>query len=123
VAAAIAIGAVAIASVPAAVAIDGAPVDPGSARFFPSIGYGAILVVGGLSAAVMIAAASLHWMRTRMMARWLVWLGFVCALALLFSVIFIPMIALPLWALVVAIVMLSRPMSVTTTMTPQPSMS
>jgi hypothetical protein len=56
----------------------------------------------------MIAAVSFDWLRNKAMAAWLCWFGFVCALALLAAVIFIPMVALPLWAIVVGVVLLTR---------------
>jgi hypothetical protein len=107
-AAAFAIGAVAIATVGAEAWINDTPVDAGVARFIPSIGYGAILIVGGLAAATMIATISADWQRNETMPNWLCWLGYLCAAVLLVGVFFIPMIALVLWALVVGVVLLSR---------------
>ena len=72
------------------------------------LGFGTLLIVGGLAAAAMIAAISVHWMRTKEMPTWVPWLGYVCALVLLFAIVFLPMAALPLWAVVVGIVMLTR---------------
>jgi hypothetical protein len=105
---AFAFGSVAFATVGVENMMSDAPIDPGVARFLPSLGYGTILVVGGLAAALMVGAASLDWQRSRAMPNWLCWLGFVFAVVLLFSILFIPMIALILWALIVGIVLLSR---------------
>lgn len=108
VAAAVAIGIFAIAAVGAGAKFDDAPVDAGAARFLPDVGYGAIFVLGGLAGSAMVGSASLHWLRTRTMPMWLVWFGFLCAVALLFGVVFIPMVALPLWAIAVGVVLLLR---------------
>jgi hypothetical protein len=107
-AAAFAIGRVALSAVSASAKFDSSPIDPGVARFMQGLGFGTVLVVGGLAAAAMIAAISIHWMRTKEMPAWVPWLGYLCAIILLFGVIFLPMIALPVWALVVGIVLLTR---------------
>ena len=103
----IAIGGFAIAACSAGVLFDDITVDPGSARFLPSVGYGAVLVGGGLAGAFVIAVSSVVALRDRAFASWLAWLGFVCALALLAGVVFLPMIALPLWVLLASILFLT----------------
>lgn len=40
--------------------------------------------------------------------RWFAWLGFLCALALVLSLLFITMIALPIWLIVASGLMLTR---------------
>lgn len=107
-AAAFAIGSVAFVTVGAEALINDTPVDAGVARFLPSLGYGTVLVVGGLAAAVMIAAISADWQRDRTMPSWLCWLGYFCAVVLLAGVVFIPMIAMVLWAVVAGVVLLTR---------------
>lgn len=96
-------GAFAIAACSASIKFDDVSVDPGVARFLPSVGYGAILVGGGLTGAFVIAVSSLVALRDNAFAAWLSWLGFVCALALLVAVMFMPMIALPIWILLVSV--------------------
>ena len=44
-------------------------------------------------------------MRTGILPKWLGWLGFVAAVVLLFGVVFIPMIALPIWLLAASVVL------------------
>jgi len=66
------------------------------------------LIVGGLATSAMIAAISTDWHRNKAMPIWLCWLGYVCAVVLLGGVVFIPMIAMVLWAIVVGVVLLSR---------------
>ncbi len=84
------------------------PVEAVAARNIPGIGFAITLLFGGIVAAAMIASISLHWRHTREMPSWVVWLGFAAAFILLLSVEFLPMAALPLWALVVGIVLLRR---------------
>jgi hypothetical protein len=43
--------------------------------------------------------------RTGVLPRWLAWLGFICGVVLLFGVIFLPMIALPVWLIAMSIVL------------------
>lgn len=81
-------------------------------RMFPQFGYGLMLLAGGLSAAASVAAASWAILRTGAFARWLGWLGIVCAFILLFGVFFMPMIALPIWVLAASIVLWRRPLAV-----------
>lgn len=102
-AACIAIGAFAIASCSAQAKFDGIQVDPGVARFLPSVGYGAILVGGALSGAYIIAVSSLVALREHAFAAWLAWLGLVCAALLLGGIVFLPMAALPVWFFVASI--------------------
>jgi hypothetical protein len=108
-AAAFAIGSVALAAVGAEALInEDTPIDAGVARFLPSLGFGTILVVGGLAASAMIAAISADWQKRGTMPNWLCWLGYVCAVILLAGVMFIPMIALIIWAIATGIVLLTR---------------
>jgi hypothetical protein len=69
------------------------------ARFLPQLGYGAILIFAMFGAIALIDATSIVIMRTGVLPRWLAWLGFVCAIVLLFGAVFLPMVALPIWLL------------------------
>jgi hypothetical protein len=101
--------AVSLAAVAAGAAFQDAPVDAGVARFLEQIGFGAFLVAGLLSAALLIATTSMVTLRTGALARWTAWLGLVFALILLFGVVFITGLALPLWVLVIsAVTMMQR---------------
>jgi hypothetical protein len=105
----IAMGAFALAGVSVESYFSGDPVDPGVARFLPSVGYGSILVLGGLASALMIVCVSVSALRANsVLPAWFGWFGFVCAIALLFAVIFLPMFALPLWAIVASILLFMR---------------
>ncbi|HEV8299269.1 MAG TPA: hypothetical protein VGQ20_18310 [Acidimicrobiales bacterium] len=71
-----------------------------------SIGYGSILVGAAISFAAAIAIASTALRNA--MPRWFTIAGFVAAIVLLASVIFIPIVVLPLWVLGASILMLRR---------------
>lgn len=83
---------------PAQFAMDSAlepPTDIASIVMISSIGYGLGLVAAMLAMAVLIALVSFE-LRSGS-ATWFVVLSWVCAVALLCAVIFLPMIALPIW--------------------------
>jgi hypothetical protein len=79
------------------------------ARFVPSAGFGAILIYGMFGAIALIDATSVVIWRTGVLPRWLAWLGFVAGVLLLFGVVFLPMIALPIWLIAASIVLYRRP--------------
>lgn len=70
-------------------------------------GMAFVLLAGGLSAALALAAVSLLIMREDG-PRWLAVLGFIAAICCIFGVVFIPMIALPIWMICASIVLLTR---------------
>lgn len=72
------------------------------------IGFGVTLLGGGWAAVLLVGATSLAVRGTALLPRWLVTAGYVAAVLLLVSVIFIPFVLLPLWVLAVSIVMLRR---------------
>ena len=78
-------------------------------RFLPQVGYPAILVFAMFGAIAMIDATSVVAMRTGILPRWLAWLGFLCTVVLLFAVVFLPMIALPIWLLAASFVLFKLP--------------
>jgi hypothetical protein len=109
------IGALCIASISGAVEFGGADV-PGSADFgiqFEQLGVAILLLGGGLSAAAVIATISELAREAGSWPRWLVWFGFICAVALLFTPAFVPLVAAPLWGLVTGITLLARARSLT----------
>jgi hypothetical protein len=61
------------------------------------------------AAIAMIDATSVAALRTGILPRWFAWLGFVCAVVLLFAVVFLPMIALPIWLLCASLVFFKLP--------------
>jgi hypothetical protein len=78
-------------------------IDPSLMRLLPQLGFGLLLIFGALSAAACIGAASWAILRTGTLPAWLGWLGVVAAIALLFAVIFLPLIALPIWVLAASV--------------------
>lgn len=99
-----------VASTAGAIVFGGTPdvKDADVARFVPQIGFGIILVGGMFAAIVMILSTSIIVLRTRVLPTWYGWFGVVASVALVFGAFFIPAIALPLWALIGGVLMLSR---------------
>jgi hypothetical protein len=77
--------------------------------WFGSLGDISLLIHGMFAAIVVIVATSLLALRTAALPRWLAWTGFACAFLLVFSVVFMPMIALPIWAVATGVAMLRHP--------------
>ena len=105
------VGGAALAAVPAAQAFGGEP--PLSvadvARIVPNIGFGAILLFGAFGAIALIVATSILVIRTGILPKWFAWLGFAASVALLFGVLFIPMVALPIWLLAGSVILFRLP--------------
>ena len=104
-------GAMCLAAVPAGMALGGvrAPEGGDVINFMQSAGYGMILVGGMLFAATTIVATSLVSMRTGALPRWSAWLGYLCALALLFAVVWLPQVALLVWVVAISVLLLRAP--------------
>jgi hypothetical protein len=104
------VGGAALAAVPAGESIGGSPLSNADvARFFPSLGFGSILIFSMFGAIALIDATSVVIMRTGVLPRWLAWLGFVCGVTLLFGVAFLPVIALPIWLIASGIALIRHP--------------
>lgn len=82
------------------------------ARIVPGVGFGAILLFGAFGAIALIGATSIVSMRTGVLPTWFAWLGIVAIIALLFGVVFLPLIALPIWLLVGSVVLFRSPPAV-----------
>jgi hypothetical protein len=119
----VSIGGLALASVPASMSFaeNHVAVGADTIEILMSLGYGAILVGGMLSAAVMIFTISVLTLRTAALPRWSAWVGFLAAIALLFAVIWIPQIALLIWTLCVSGAMLARRAETTEAAVPTPT--
>ena len=72
------------------------------------MGYAMILLGGGFAAAVLVLATSIISLQTGVLPQWLAWGGILAAIVLLFSVFFLPMVALLIWVLAVSGVLLVR---------------
>ena len=117
------LGGAALAAVPAAQAFGGEPPlnVADVARIVPNIGFGAILLFGAFGAIALIVATSILVARTRILPKWFAWLGFVASVALLFGVLFIPMVALPIWLLVGSVILFRMPSAEATPIAPVPA--
>jgi hypothetical protein len=117
------VGAVALAAVPGAISFgeNGDIFGADAVQTAQSLGWGAILIGGMLSAAVMIFAASILTLRTGALPKWSAWVGILAAIALLFALVWIPQIALLIWALCVSGAMLARPAVTTQAAYPTPT--
>lgn len=88
----------------------GFTLDPGVYRALNAIFLG-LLIHEGLAAAVLIGAASLLALRTRVFPRWLGWTGLAAALVALLSWLIpgLPLVLVLAWILAASVVMLRRP--------------
>lgn len=82
--------------------------DPDTARLVGSIGYG-VFVASMWMAGLLVLAASLLALRTRLLPVWLAWLGILVVVALVFAFAFFPVFALLGWVALVSVVLLTRP--------------
>ena len=96
-------------SVPASITFGSAPVPTADLAIqLEQLGIGLLLVPGLLSAALFVALTLVAALRTGILPNWLAWFGFVVAGLLLLGPLFLPAIFLPLWALILSIVWLTR---------------
>ena len=79
--------------------------------WFTQLGYGDLLLYGMFAAIAVIVPTSVLALRTGALPRWQAWIGFACAFVLLFGVMFLPMIALPIWAIAIGVAMLKSPVT------------
>lgn len=77
--------------------------------WFTQLGYGDLLLHAMFAAIAVIVPTSLLALRTGVLPNWLAWTGFGCAAVLLLGVVFIPMIALPIWVIAASVAMLKAP--------------
>jgi len=100
------VGGIIIEAIPGGIKLGSAtPATPDTARWLPQIGFGVVLVAGGLCAALMSTVLSALILRTGVLPAWLAYFGFVAALAMVFAAIFFPVIIFALWILVMGIVL------------------
>ena len=68
-------------------------------KYVPQIGFGLLLIAGGLSVGLFLVIVGLAGQASRTIPRWFSRLTYVSAAAMLVAVAFIPMVMLPVWAL------------------------
>ena len=79
---------------------------------FESLAFGILLVAACLCASMFIASVTELARQEKAWPQWLIWVSYGASVVLLFGLLFFPVILIPLWALVVAVVLLVRPASV-----------
>src|SRR5262245_48564152 len=110
-AAMISVFATALGSVPAIVAFNDGPLprDADIMRVMQSLGFGALLIFGMAAAGVLVVCASIAAGRAALYPRWMVIVGVIFGVVIaLLGWIFIPMVLVPIWALLTGIFMLRR---------------
>lgn len=76
------------------------------AGMLPQIAATILLIPGMFAAIAMLVAGGVIALRTDALPAWYAWFSFIASVILLGGVVFMPMMALPIWALVTSIVML-----------------
>jgi hypothetical protein len=77
-----------------------------AARYLPELGYPVLLIGGAFAAIAMVDAASLLIVRTGVLPAWVGYFGFFTAIALVFALLFLPMVTLLLWVVFVSVTMM-----------------
>jgi hypothetical protein len=81
--------------------------EPNTRRLFENAGF-LLFATAGMTAILLVVAVSLAAFRYATLPRWLGWVGFVCALLLPLSIVFIGFLVLALWVIVVSGVLVAR---------------
>jgi hypothetical protein len=104
------VAAMAFAAIPAGIEFgdDPPPTSVDVPRAFNSLGFGLQLVGMMFMAIVTILSTAAASFRYRLFPTWFNWLSIICAIALLFAVIFLPGIALLIWLVVASILLFQR---------------
>jgi hypothetical protein len=103
------VSAAAIAAVPYAVQVSGAPVNNADlVRVLPQLGGLLLEVGGGFAGILLVLATSVLTFRTRVLPRWLAWLGILVAISLVFDVIYGNILPFVGWVGVTSIALLRR---------------
>lgn len=105
------VGAIALAWLPAGVDFGSAPVPENAdlARFAPQLGFGFLMVAGGLSAVVTFGAAAIGALRAHLGPSWLAWSGLVVAILQIAAITWFALLLVPVWTLVSSILLITRP--------------
>jgi hypothetical protein len=81
--------------------------EPNTRRLFENAGF-LLFATAGMAAILLVVAVSLAAFRYASLPRWLGWVGFVCAVLLPLSIVFIGFIVLALWVVLVSVVLVAR---------------
>ncbi len=77
------------------------------ALILPDLGF-TLIVMSMFPAILMILTTTLASFRYSIFPSWFNWLSVVCAIALIFSAVFLPLIALPIWLIAASIVLMRK---------------
>ena len=103
------VSAVVFAAVPFAIELRDAPIsDTDVVRLLPATGRLLLLLGAGFAGLLVVLTTSVAIFRTGVFPRWLVWLGIVAAIVLLFDVIYLTIFPFWTWVFIVSMVMLMR---------------
>ncbi len=103
-------GGIVFASMSAAVDLGGEDAPPAEwLRFIPQIGFGLVLLAGALSLAVFFLVTARAGQLSGAIAKWFWIVTYVAAVAMVFGVLFVPMILLPIWAIASAFQLQDKP--------------
>ena len=104
-------GATAMAWIPITKQFGNSALPEGEINYLTNVlGYGFMLMGGGVSAAVLLVISGRASVRTHVLPAWLGWAGVVSGIVVFFlSVFFLPMILFALWSIATAIIFLRRP--------------
>ena len=103
------VSAATFAAVPYAVTLRDAPVsDADLVRVLPPLGRLELLLGGGFFGLLVLLATATVILKTRVLPRWLAWLGIAAAIALVFDVIYVNIFPLWTWVGIASVVMLVR---------------
>ena len=110
---AILVAAVALGNAAASITFGGSPTPEEPlygeiARVTEQFGFGVFFLAGLMSAAVTIALVSTLAWDSGVLPRWISWLGYVTAVALLFAALFFPLVMLAVWLLSVGVYQLTH---------------
>jgi hypothetical protein len=103
------VSAAAFAAVAYAIELRGATVsDPDFVKVLPQMAWMILLLGAGFAGLLLVLTTSILSMKTRVLPRWLAWLGIVVVIALLFDVVYVNIVPLLIWVLAASIVLFRR---------------
>jgi hypothetical protein len=112
------VGGLTLAAVPGSISFGGVPVPTADfVRQLTQLGTGILLAPGSLVAAIFVASTSRLGAVAGLFSRGVTVVGYIAAVLLVFGALFLPFLALPIWAIVVGISLARRPVSAGATAT------
>ena len=116
------VGGLTLAAVPGSISFGDAPVPAADfVRQLTQLGTGILLAPGSLVAAVFVASTSRLGAMTGLFSRLVTVVGYIAAALLVFGALFLPFLALPIWAIVAGVSVAHRPVPASATATELPT--